>query len=186
MLECWCVQCIQIVLINFGVLCCFVVVFNWGWVGKLNILHAYIRSCAIVFLKFDCNVYMYMCRIVNPTHPPIKHNNKTHKYLHVYTIHVHVWWASNWWFSKLSNQYTTLHPCTSRHSQDIHKHSTSSCDQHDVSINLIVLVDDSENGLVHQHSGQQPDDQDRDDSSYNLCDCGRGRGRRGTGRQNYL
>ena len=92
----------------------------------------------------------------------------------------------NWWFSKLSNQYTTplptSHPHTLRHSQDVHKHSTNSCDQHDVSINLIVLVDDPENGLVHQHTSQQPDDQDRDDSSHNLCDYVRGKGRRGTGR----
>ena len=96
----------------------------------------------------------------------------------------------NWWFSTLSNQYTTPlptpHPHTLRHSQDVHKHSTNSCDQHDVRINLIVLVDDPENGLVHQHPSQQPYDQDRDDSSHNLCDCGRGRGGRGTGRHRTI
>ena len=40
------------------------------------------------------------------------------------------------------------------HSQDIHKHSTTGSDQHDVSINLVVLVDDPENGFIHQHSCQ--------------------------------
>ena len=40
------------------------------------------------------------------------------------------------------------------HSQDIHKHSTTGCDQHDVSINLVVLVDDPENGFIDQHSCQ--------------------------------
>ena len=54
-------------------------------------------------------------------------------------------------------------------SQDIDKDSHSGGDEHDVGINGVVLMDDSQDGLVQQHTSEDPDKQYRHNGPQHLC-----------------
>ena len=52
--------------------------------------------------------------------------------------------------------------------QDVDKDPHAGGDEHDVGVDVIVVANDPLHCLVHQHTCEHPDDQDRDDGAHHL------------------
>ena len=85
-------------------------------------------------------------------------------FTYVCTVELGLWVA--WIYSAV------LDSLYSGNSQCVDVDTNGSCDEHDVSINLVVLVDDSEDSLVDQHPSEDPDNHHRHQCTQDLCTGG--------------
>ena len=65
----------------------------------------------------------------------------------------------------------TIHQymATMRHLQNVYSHSSTSCDEHNVSIDIVNATLDSLNCLVHEHASQNPNDNNWRKCTNYLC-----------------